>query len=59
MDLTKLLDEIEQEDLEQADTKRRQYEAVLLRHPNCRDPDHPGCDKCENEAREIGEDDGD
>ena len=49
MDLTKLLDEIEQEDLKQADTKRRQYEAVLLRHPNCRDPDHPGCEKCENE----------
>lgn len=49
MDLTKLLDEIEQEDLKQADMKRRQHEAVLLRHPNCRDPDHPGCDKCEGE----------
>lgn len=22
------------------------YKRTLARHPDCRDPDHPGCDKC-------------
>ena len=22
------------------------YRSLLLRHPLCADPDHPGCDKC-------------
>ena len=28
---------------------RRQswYEQDLRRHPDCRDPDHPGCTRCE------------
>lgn len=24
----------------------RQRERALLRHPDCRDPDHPGCKSC-------------
>jgi hypothetical protein len=27
----------------------RMREAELSRHPDCRDPDHPGCWKCEDE----------
>ncbi len=27
----------------------RRYKNALLRHPDCRDPDHPGCEKCEPE----------
>jgi hypothetical protein len=23
------------------------YQIKLLKHPNCNDPDHPGCDKCQ------------
>lgn len=26
----------------------RQYRAILNRHPDCRDPAHPGCDRCED-----------
>lgn len=25
----------------------RQYKARLSRHPNCQDPDHPGCKLCD------------
>lgn len=25
-----------------------QYRAKLALHPNCRDPEHPGCEKCED-----------
>ncbi|MEN9589046.1 MAG: hypothetical protein RLZZ481_832 [Pseudomonadota bacterium] len=25
------------------------HAAQLLRHPSCRDPDHPGCELCEDE----------
>jgi hypothetical protein len=24
----------------------RRYQAALSRHPDCRDPDHPGCEIC-------------
>lgn len=28
----------------------RQYAQLLRNHPDCRDPDHPGCERCEPEA---------
>ena len=27
----------------------RQVQARLVAHPDCRDPDHPGCAKCDPE----------
>jgi len=24
------------------------YKSELRKHPHCKDPDHPGCTKCEN-----------
>lgn len=35
-----------------------QYRNRLFHSPNCRDPDHPGCEKCEevqDDAHGIGE----
>ena len=26
----------------------RHYRAILSRHPDCRDPAHPGCEHCED-----------
>ena len=26
---------------------QRQYESALQKHPDCTDPDHPGCEECE------------
>lgn len=28
---------------------QRRHQARLLRNPDCRDPDHPGCDNCADE----------
>jgi len=28
------------------DRAERNYQNALLRHPDCRDPDHPGCEAC-------------
>ena len=25
----------------------RAFSRLLCRHPDCRDPDHPGCERCE------------
>ena len=25
----------------------RAYSYTLMAHPDCRDPDHPGCERCE------------
>lgn len=38
------------EDEERMDARaQRQYEARLAQHPDCRDPDHPGCELCNEE----------
>lgn len=29
--------------------KKKMRERELLAHPDCRDPDHPGCDNCREE----------
>ena len=37
---------------------RAGYQHMLSRHPDCRDPDHPGCEVCYvSEDEEEGEDD--
>ncbi len=28
--------------------RERQYRAILASHPDCRDPAHPGCVRCED-----------
>lgn len=30
--------------------KSRAYKRKLIRHPDCRDPDHPGCSFCEEDS---------
>lgn len=37
------------EELRAEDRWRKRRHAELMRHPDCRDPDHPGCDRCEEE----------
>lgn len=34
------------EDERQEALFERRYQARLSRHPDCRDPDHPGCEGC-------------
>ena len=29
------------------------YKRTLARHPDCRDPDHPGCPRCEDDPDET------
>jgi hypothetical protein len=33
-------------DDERPSLRQRWYEQDLARHPDCRDPDHPGCEAC-------------
>lgn len=35
-------------DLRMQAFRERQYRAILTRHPDCRDPAHPGCERCED-----------
>ena len=35
-------------DLRMQAFRERQYRAILARHPDCRDPAHPGCERCED-----------
>lgn len=35
---------------------QRQYRNRLSAHPNCQDPDHPGCRLCEPELFDADED---
>ena len=35
---------------------QRRHRNTLMRHPDCRDPDHPGCEACSEDETE-GEDD--
>lgn len=43
------LDEDEASELRAEDRARKYYNQALSRHPDCRDPDHPGCDICNDE----------
>ena len=40
------MDELEAEELRREAIAMRWYRQKLAAHPDCRDPDHPGCEKC-------------
>lgn len=50
-------DDMEISDLRVAAFRDRQYRQILSRHPDCRDPSHPGCERCESEDGEVIEED--
>lgn len=35
------------EELRAQDRHERRHRSALMAHPDCRDPDHPGCEHCE------------
>lgn len=37
-------------ELRAQDLHERRYRSALLRHQDCRDPDHPGCEHCEEDC---------
>lgn len=43
------IDDTERDALIRENINRLRYERQLAAHPDCRDPDHPGCKKCEPE----------
>ena len=43
------MDEYDIEELKAQDRHERLYRLKMMEHPDCRDPDHPGCEKCEDE----------
>lgn len=43
------MDNFELDEL-QNDQKQRWYDYQLIKHPDCSDPDHPGCECCEEEG---------
>ena len=43
------LDEADLDYMRAEDFHRRRYQANLASHHDCRDPDHPGCELCEEE----------
>ncbi len=46
------LDEADLDYMRAEDFYRRRYQANLASHHDCRDPDHPGCELCEEENEE-------
>lgn len=42
-------DDYEAAELAAEDRAARRYRSRLSAHPDCRDPDHPGCSSCEPE----------
>lgn len=47
------LDDFEISELRVAQFRQRQYQSIMSRHPDCRDPMHPGCPRCETEDGET------
>ena len=43
-------DEDTRAELKAQDDFNRKYQRALLANPDCRDPDHPGCEHCMEEA---------
>ncbi len=41
-----MIDDDEIYDLQEEVRVERKYHNELIRHPDCSDPDHPGCDDC-------------
>ena len=50
------LDELDFEEARRARRLQRQLAAALAAHPDCGDPDHPGCVNCRDEDESIDED---
>lgn len=51
---TRTMDDYDGPDLDLEDERQealfqRRYQARLSSHPDCRDPDHPGCEGCEEQ----------
>ena len=42
-------DDCDYDDLRAEEAAERRYQNALRYHPDCGDPDHPGCDNCEPE----------
>ena len=40
------MDEFDVDDLCREAAAIRWHQKQLMAHPDCRDPDHPGCEKC-------------
>ena len=38
---------------------KKRYRSQLMRHPDCRDPDHPGCSSCLPEDEDLGDEEDD
>ena len=45
------------DELRQEDAANRRYERDLMAHPDCRDPDHPGCSRCIDDETESDDHD--
>ena len=43
------MDEHESDELRREAIAMRRHRQKLVSHPDCRDPDHPGCDRCVEE----------
>jgi len=52
IDMLNQLDESDLDNMRAEDFYRRRYQANLASHHDCRDPDHPGCELCEEENEE-------
>jgi hypothetical protein len=50
-----IYDEYEADNLRLQDQFERRQRQNYAAHPDCRDPDHPGCDKC-NESDDDNDD---
>ena len=46
------IDPQEAREMRWEDFYRKRYESHLSSHPDCRDPDHPGCELCDEENEE-------
>jgi hypothetical protein len=44
-----MIDESELNELRMADYYDRVYRSQLFNHSDCSDPDHPGCENCQEE----------
>jgi hypothetical protein len=44
-----MTDDIDLDELRAEARAERAYRQQLMRHPDCRDPDHPTCDLCEED----------
>lgn len=49
-DIALSIEQIEENELRAERHRQRRYDQHVTAHPDCRDPDHPGCEQCmENE----------